>query len=74
MPGHNYIYEDALYRMKDMIDSGSIGKITNIFIMYNIHHPESVAAKYPGVIRQIMTVTYKLNCCVNVVQNHEVLT
>jgi predicted dehydrogenase len=23
--------------------------------MYNIHHPEAVAARYPGVIRQIMT-------------------
>ena len=48
MPGHNYVYEDALYRMKDMIDNGSIGRVTNIFVMYNIHHPESVAARYPG--------------------------
>eukprot|EP00746_Dinoflagellata_sp_MGD_P040553 gnl/MRDRNA2_/MRDRNA2_19799_c0_seq2.p1 gnl/MRDRNA2_/MRDRNA2_19799_c0~~gnl/MRDRNA2_/MRDRNA2_19799_c0_seq2.p1 ORF type:complete len:278 (+),score=55.65 gnl/MRDRNA2_/MRDRNA2_19799_c0_seq2:76-909(+) len=55
MPGHNYIYEDGLKRMRDMIETSTIGKVTQLYIMYNIHHPESVAAKYPGVIRQIMT-------------------
>lgn len=54
-PGHNYIYEDALHRMRDMVSSGALGRLTSCYIMYNIHHPESVAARYPGVIRQIMT-------------------
>ena len=25
------------------------------YVLYNIHHPEPVAARYPGVIRQILT-------------------
>jgi predicted dehydrogenase len=54
-PGHNYIYEDALQRMREMVASGTLGRLTSCYIMYNIHHPEPVAARYPGVIRQIMT-------------------
>ncbi|MCA8975783.1 MAG: gfo/Idh/MocA family oxidoreductase, partial [Planctomycetes bacterium] len=27
----------------------------SVHVLYNIHHPEAVAARYPGVIRQIMT-------------------
>ena len=43
-PGHNYIYEDALHRMRE-IDSGALGRLTSCYIMYNIHH-ESVAARF----------------------------
>jgi len=31
------------------------GKIVSAYVMYNIHHPEEVAARYPGVVRQILT-------------------
>ena len=38
-----------------MIDSGRLGGVHNIYIMYNIHHPEDVCARLPGVIKQIGT-------------------
>eukprot|EP00040_Diaphanoeca_grandis_P016577 m.85741 g.85741 ORF g.85741 m.85741 type:complete len:340 (+) comp25894_c0_seq1:70-1089(+) len=55
IPGHNYIHEPQLDRIKDLIESDSLGKITQIFICYNIFHPETVCAKYPAIIRQILT-------------------
>jgi len=55
MPGHNYIYEPGLFRSKKMLESGRLGKLSALYIMYNIHHPEEVASRYPGVIRHIMT-------------------
>ena len=33
----------------------SLGKIVSAYVMYNIHHPEEVAKRYPGVVRQILT-------------------
>ena len=54
-PVHNYIYEPSITRAKDLIESGKIGDLVSLYILYNIHHPESVAARYPGVIRQILT-------------------
>jgi len=55
MPGHNYIYEESLSRSRDLIAAGDLGKLTSVYVMYNIHHPEEVARRYPGVIRQILT-------------------
>ncbi|MEE2888470.1 MAG: Gfo/Idh/MocA family oxidoreductase [Planctomycetota bacterium] len=55
MPVHNYIYEASLTRTRNLIDSGKLGDLVTIYVMYNIHHPEVVAARYPGVIRQILT-------------------
>jgi predicted dehydrogenase len=55
MPGHNYIYESSVLRAKELIDHGKLGDLVSIYVMYNIHHPEEVAARYPGVIRQILT-------------------
>jgi predicted dehydrogenase len=55
MPGHNYIYEESLIRSQRLIQQGKLGQIVSAYVMYNIHHPEAVAARYPGVIRQIMT-------------------
>ena len=54
MPGHNYIHEDSLRRTKIMIDDGRLGDIAQGYIMFNIDHPEEVARRYPGVIRQLM--------------------
>ncbi len=54
-PVHNYLYEPSVMRAKDLIDSGKLGDLVSLYVMYNIHHPEEVAARYPGVIRQIMT-------------------
>ena len=54
-PVHNYIYEPSVTRAKDLIESGKIGDLVSLYVLYNIHHPESVAARYPGVIRHILT-------------------
>lgn len=55
MPGHNYIYEAGMNRSKDLIEAGELGRIVSCYAMYNIHHPEDVASRYPGVVRQILT-------------------
>jgi len=55
MPGHNYIYDPRMVEIKRSIDEGDFGKLSSVYILYNIHHPEEVAKKYPGVIRQVMT-------------------
>jgi predicted dehydrogenase len=54
-PVHNYIYEPSILRTKEMINSGKLGDIVSLYVLYNIHHPEEVAGRYPGVIRQILT-------------------
>ena len=54
-PVHNYIYEPSVNRAKDLINSGKIGDLVSLYVLYNIHHPEAVADRYPGVIRQILT-------------------
>ena len=54
-PVHNYVYEPSVLRAKEMIDSGKLGDLVSLYVLYNIHHPEEVAARYPGVIRQILT-------------------
>jgi predicted dehydrogenase len=55
MPGHNYIYEASMMRSKELIEGGDLGKLVSCYAMYNIHHPEEVASRYPGVVRQILT-------------------
>jgi predicted dehydrogenase len=55
MPGHNYIYEASVNRSKELIETGDLGRIVSCYAMYNIHHPEDVASRYPGVVRQILT-------------------
>lgn len=55
MPGHNYIYESGMTRTHDLVANGDLGTIVSAYVMYNIHHPEEVARRYPGVVRQILT-------------------
>jgi predicted dehydrogenase len=55
MPGHNYIYERGLIRTREMIRNGRLGTLVSVHILYNIAHAEKIAARYPGVIQQIMT-------------------
>jgi predicted dehydrogenase len=55
MPGHNYIYESSMMRTRGLVQSGDLGRIVSAYVLYNIHHPEEVARRYPGVIRQILT-------------------
>jgi len=55
VPVHNYIYETGVKRAKSMIESGKLGDISQFYMMYNIHHADDIRARYPGVIRQILT-------------------
>ena len=55
MPVHNYIYEPGIERAKSMIESGKLGVVTQFYMMYNIHHADEIRARYPGVVRQILT-------------------
>ena len=55
MPGHNYIYEAGMIRTRELVEGGDLGRIVSCYVMYNIHHPEEVAKRYPGVVRQILT-------------------
>jgi predicted dehydrogenase len=55
MPGHNYVYEGSMIRSHELVEGGDLGKIVAAYVMYNIHHPEEVAKRYPGVVRQILT-------------------
>jgi len=55
MPVHNYIYEPGIERTKSMIENDRLGTITQFYMMYNIHHAHDIRARYPGVIRQILT-------------------
>ena len=55
LPGHNYVYEAGMVRTKELVENGDLGKIVSAYVMYNIHHPEEVAKRYPGVVRQILT-------------------
>jgi predicted dehydrogenase len=55
MPVHNYIYEPGVKRIHDMIQNGSLGTITQFYMLYNIFHAEDNRVRYPGVIHQILT-------------------
>ncbi len=55
MPVHNYIYEPSIERAKAMIETGKLGAIVQFYMLYNIHHADEIRARYPGVIRQILT-------------------
>lgn len=55
MPVHNYIYEPGIARAKAMITKGALGALSQFYMMYNIHHADAIRARYPGVIRQILT-------------------
>ncbi|MGL6096349.1 MAG: Gfo/Idh/MocA family protein [Fimbriiglobus sp.] len=55
LPGHNYVYEAGMARTKELVENGDLGTVVSAYVMYNIHHPEEVAKRYPGVVRQILT-------------------
>ena len=55
VPGHNYIYEEGLVRTRQLIRGGDLGRLVCVYVLYNIHHAEEIARRYPGVIRQILT-------------------
>ena len=42
MPGHNYIYPPPIRRAKEHIDEGRIGKVSSMWMIYNMQHPLSL--------------------------------
>jgi len=42
-------------RTRELIDAGELGRVVSAYVLYNIHHPEEVAKRYPGLVRQILT-------------------
>lgn len=55
MPAHNYIYAPSVRRAKRLIDSGKLGAIASLWIVYNIFHSEKAVATYGGVLRAVCT-------------------
>lgn len=55
MPGHNYVYQPDLWRARRLIERGELGRICATWVTFLIEHSETLAARYPGVLRQIMT-------------------
>ena len=55
LPGHNYVYEAGMARTRELVRAGDLGRVVSAYVLYNIHHPEDVAKRYPGVVRQILT-------------------
>ncbi len=53
MPAHNYIYNPSLQRAKRLIDEGKLGRVSSLWIIYNIYHSEDLAARYGGVLRAV---------------------
>jgi predicted dehydrogenase len=55
MPAHNFIYQETLAKARDAVRAGRFGTIGSAWVLYNLFHPEDVAARYVGVLRQIGT-------------------
>ena len=55
LPGHNYVYEAGMQRTRELVQGGDLGTVVSAYVLYNIRHPEEVAKRYPGVVRQILT-------------------
>lgn len=53
MPAHNFIYQATLEKARTWISDGRLGTMASTWVLYNLFHPEDVAARYPGVLRQI---------------------
>jgi len=53
MPAHNYIYMEPVIRLRRLIAEGRFGTLASLWILYNIFHPEDVAKRYGGVLREV---------------------
>jgi predicted dehydrogenase len=53
MPAHNYIYVPSLQRARRIVEAGNLGQIASAWVIYNIFHPEEIAAIYGGVLREV---------------------
>lgn len=54
VPGHNYLYQPEARRLVESVRGGDIGHPRSLLINYAIKHSEELAAKYSGVLREVM--------------------
>ncbi len=54
LPGHNYAYQPEFAQLRSLAREGSLGRVRALWITYAIAHPESVAARYAGVLDEVM--------------------
>lgn len=54
LPGHNYLYQPECRRLIESVRTGQIGEPRSLHIHYAIKHSESLAARYHGVLREVM--------------------
>ena len=55
LPAHNYIHVPALARAKRLIETGKLGQIAALWILYNLFHSEELGRKYGSIFRVVMT-------------------
>jgi predicted dehydrogenase len=54
VPGHNYIHAPELQLAKEMIDSGQLGEIRSLWILFMVSLPPEIRNRVPGPLREVM--------------------
>lgn len=54
VPGHNYIHAHELRLAKEMIDSGKLGEIRGLWIIFMVSLPPEIRNRIPGPLREVM--------------------
>ena len=55
MPAHNLAYGPWIERIKGNIESGKMGRISSLWIVYNMAHSEEFFTGYSGILREVCT-------------------
>jgi predicted dehydrogenase len=54
MPGHNYAYQPEFRRLLGLAQRGELGEIRAMWVIYALKHEEELAARYSGVLQEVM--------------------
>ena len=54
MPGHNYAYQPEFRRLLGLAQRGELGDIRAMWVIYALKHEEELAARYSGVLQEVM--------------------
>jgi len=54
LPGHNYAYQPEFQQLRSLVRDGSLGEVRAAWVTYAIRHPEEIAARYAGVMEEVM--------------------
>ncbi len=55
MPAHNLAYGPWIGRIKGNIESGKLGRVSSLWIIYNNTHSEEFFTGYSGILREVCT-------------------